>query len=429
MFFKRCKREMSAQLKYGMRIKTIYFISVVLLVSSTVEAQDFRTREITRSELEDKISGYWIGQLTGNYFGFPFELLYNHKPVPFDVNKFFTSRNKGDVRINDGDQRGNMDVLIKYLGGAPSDDDHDLEFLTLHAVERYGLDITYEEIAPMMAKHVKRMVWVSTKKAVDDIRNGKMPPDTGSKENNPYWNDLMASISTEIWGCFYPGMTQKAAGKAEWFGRITNDGYAVYLAKFYAAMYSAAFFESDYDKLIQIGLKQVPEDNILYRGILDVLRWSAENPDWRDTRKLIYDKYYSKTHPDDLSSKVDALPNGLMGIMSMIYSNSDFKKNLSIATSAGLDCDNQPATTGGLIGVMYGEKKLPKNYTMIYANGARPFYDTYVNNTREGLPTRTKISDLVGRICDIAEKAIMENGGQIRIIENGEKVYIIKTDF
>ncbi len=412
-----------------MKIKAIYCISVLLLVSSTVGAQGFRTREIARDELEDRISGYWIGQLAGNYFGFPFELLYNHKPVPIDVDKFFTSRNKGDVKINDGDQRGNMDVLIKYLGGAPSDDDHDLEFLTLHAVERYGLDITYEEIAPMMAKHVKRMVWVSTKKAVDDIRNGKMPPDTGSKENNPYWNDLMASISTEIWGSFYPGMTQKAADGAEWFGRISNDGYAVYLAKFYAAMYSAAFFESDYDKLIQIGLQQVPEDNILYQGILDVQKWSAENPDWRDTRKLIYDKYYSKTNPDDLSSKVDALPNGLMGVMSMIYSNCDFKKNLSIATSAGLDCDNQPATTGGLIGVMHGEKNLPKSYTMIYANASRPFNDTYVNNTRDGLPTRTKISNIVGRICDIAEKAILENGGQKRINDKGKTVYIIKTDF
>lgn len=417
------------QLRCAVKMKTLYFISLLLLVGSTVEARGFQRREITRNTLEDKVSGYWIGQLTGNYFGFPFELLYNDKPVPIDVDKFFTSRNKGDIRINDGDQRGNIDVLIKYLGGAPSDDDHDLEFVTLHAVERYGLDISYEEIAPMMAEHVKRMVWVSTKKAVDDIRKGAMPPDTGSKEKNPYWNDLMASISTEIWGAFYPGMTQKAADGAEWFGRITNDGYAVFLAKFYAAMYSAAFFESDYDKLIQIGLRQVPEDNILYQGILDVQKWSVEHPDWRDTRKLIYDKYYPKTNPDDLSSKVDALPNGLMGVMSMIYSNSDFKENLSIATSAGLDCDNQPATTGGLIGVIYGEKGLPKSYTMIHVNGPRPFHDTYVNTTRDGLPTRTKISDIVDRICDISEKAIIENGGTKRINDNGETVYIIKADF
>ena len=122
--------------------------------------------------------------MTGNYFGFPFELLYIQDPVPVDVDKFYTQRNKGNLKINE-DRRGNMDHQVRDHHGAPSDDDHDLEFLTLHAVERYGLDITYEEITPMLDKHVTRMVWVSTEKAVKDIRNGAMPPSTGSKEKQP----------------------------------------------------------------------------------------------------------------------------------------------------------------------------------------------------------------------------------------------------
>jgi hypothetical protein len=225
-------------------------------------------------------------------------------------------------------------------------------------------------------------------------------------------------------------MTQKAAYGAEWFGRISNDDYAIYLAKFYAAMYSAAFFESDHQQLIRIGLKQVPKDNILYQGIRDVQRWSAENPDWRDTRKLIYDKYYSKDKPKDLSSIVDALPNGLMGIMALLYADTDFKKTLSISTSAGLDSDNQPATLGGLIGVIQGVDELPQDYKMIFTHGAKsPFYDTYVNHTREDLPEKTKISDIVSRIANVAEKAILANGGEKRVKPNGETLYLIRTDF
>jgi len=412
-----------------MRTRILYCIISLLLVGSAVEAQSPDTKEITRNELENKIAGYWLGQLTGDYFGFPFELLYIEDPVPVDVDKFYTQRNKGKLRINK-DWRGNMDHQVRNRRGAPSDDDHDLEFLTLYAVDKYGLDITYEEIAPMLDKHVKRMVWVSTEHAVKAIRKGAMPPSTGAKENNPYWHDLMASISTEIWGSFYPGMTQEAADGAEWFGRISNDDYAIYLAKFYAAMYSAAFFESDHEELIRIGLKQVPKDNVLYQGICDVQRWSAENPDWRDTRKLIYDKYYSKDKPKDLSSIVDALPNGLMGIMALLYAEGDFKKTLSISTSAGLDSDNQPATLGGLIGVIGGADSLPEDYKMVFTDGAKsPFYDTYVNHTREGLPERTKISDIVSRIADIAEKAILANGAKKRIKPNGEAVYTIKTEF
>ncbi len=411
-----------------MKTRTLYSTLSLLLVGSVVGAQTPKTREITRSELENKIAGYWLGQLTGNYFGFPFELLYIQNPVPVDVDKFYTQRNKGDLRINT-DWRGNMDHQVRDRHGAPSDDDHDLEFLALHAVEKYGLDITYEEISPMLAKHVKRMVWVSTEHAVKAIRNSAMPPSTGAKGNNPYWHDLMASISTEIWGVFYPGMTQEAANGAEWFGRISNDDYAIHLAKYYAAMYSAAFFESDHEELIRIGLRQVPKDNVLYRGIRDVQKWHAENPDWRVTRKLIYDKYYSKDNPEDLSSIVDALPNGLMGLMALLYAEGDFKKTLSISTSAGLDSDNQPATLGGLIGVIRGADKLPEDYRMVFTDGAnRPFYGTYVNHTRDGLPERTEISDIVDRIADIAENAILANGGEKKGQPNGETVYRIKTD-
>lgn len=162
----------------------------------------------------------------------------------------------------------------------------------------------------------------------------------------------------------------------------------------------------------------------------DVQKWSAENPNWRDTRRLIYDRYYSKDNQKELSSIVDALPNGLMWIMALLYADADFKKTLSISTSAGLDSDNQPATLGGLIGVIGGGDGLPEDYKMIFTDGAKsPFYDTYVNYTRDGLPEKTKISDIVARIADIAEKAILTNGGKKRIKPHGETVYTIKTDF
>lgn len=408
--------------------------------TNTASAQTSHERIITRSELRDKIQGGWLGQMTGNYFGFPFELIYFQDPVPFDVNRFYNTRNKGDAKINDGefDVRGSLEATMSYLDGGLSDDDTDLEFLTLHAVERFGLKIKYEQISPMLAQSLHRKIWVSTARAADDIRKGRLiPPATGGKANNKDWSDLMASISTEIWGSFYPGMTDKAAAGAEWFGRISNDDYAVYLARAHAAMYSAAYFETNVNRLIEIGLKQIPPDNILHRGFLDVTDWCAQNPQWRTTRKLIFDKYYGKYGGNPSDHRVDALPNGLMGIMALKYGNGDFKKTLSIATSAGLDCDNQPATMGGLIGVMFGAKNLPTDYTLHYikspfADKTKPYNDTYVNITRDGLPTRTPINapgGIVDRILVIAEQAILQNGGTKREVPGKEVEYVIKTDF
>jgi hypothetical protein len=49
------------------RLKRTTFVSIVLL---TVVGTQFRIaaeREISHGELLDKISGFWIGQLVGNY--------------------------------------------------------------------------------------------------------------------------------------------------------------------------------------------------------------------------------------------------------------------------------------------------------------------------------------------------------------------------
>ena len=56
------------------------FTAILALVipAANVEAKE---RVITHKELTDKVSGYWIGQLLGNYMGFPFENNWVDEPV------------------------------------------------------------------------------------------------------------------------------------------------------------------------------------------------------------------------------------------------------------------------------------------------------------------------------------------------------------
>lgn len=102
-----------------MKLKSLFllFLSLLLIPMSV---QIIQERVIIRSELRDKILGEWIGQMTGAYFGLPFELLYFKDPVPFEVNKFYTARNKMEVKINDRDTRGNLEVTMSYLDGGLS---------------------------------------------------------------------------------------------------------------------------------------------------------------------------------------------------------------------------------------------------------------------------------------------------------------------
>ena len=55
--------------------------------------------------------------------------------------------------------------------------------------------------------------------------------------------------------------------------------------------------------------------------------------------------------------------NGLMGAMSFLYGEGDFKKTVGVGIAAGFDCDNQAATLGGVIGVMHGANAIPHDLT------------------------------------------------------------------
>jgi hypothetical protein len=116
--------------------------------------------------------------------------------------------------------------------------------------------------------------------------------------------------------------------------------------------------------------------------------------------------------------------------MAILYGEGDFLKTVGIAVSAGYDCDNQAATCGGLLGVMLGAKAIPTALTqdcLPRGRWEKPFNDTYINHSRDGLPNYNRISDLVQRIANVAEAAILREGGR-KIEQDGRIVYVISRE-
>jgi hypothetical protein len=81
------------------------------------------------------------------------------------------------------------------------------------------------------------------------------------------------------------------------------------------------------------------------------------------------------------------------------------------------------------MGVIHGASAIPPRLTQGLWNPVwtKPFNDTYINFTRDGLPAYNQISDMVNRILQIAEEAILSGGGK-KISENGEVYYLINSD-
>ncbi|MHC4132793.1 MAG: ADP-ribosylglycohydrolase family protein [Planctomycetota bacterium] len=370
-------------------------------------------RAISQEELLDKISGFWLGQLVGNYMGLPFENNYVDEPVPVFVDRIYTHADDAKLELNRNDWRGHIPIFMGAVEGAFADDDTDIEFVTLLAVEQFGLDITYPEITEMWKKHINRRIWVANRTARGLMDQGLVAPDTGRKENNENWFQIDPQLVNEIWSAFYPGMTQKAGERALWGARITNDDWGTHPTIAYGVMISAAFFENDVEKLVDMAIDAVPNEGPFAEGMRDVVKWHKKYDDWRDTRKEIHNKYYryKKGSYEAPVSGVSSLNNGLCGIMAILYGEGDFMKTVGIAVSAGYDCDNQAATCAGLIGVLHGSKCIPKEMT-------EEFNDQYVCFTRDDVPIATPLSNIVERIGAIAKTAILDNGGRMEFRTN-----------
>ena len=408
--------------------RRLLIVIVLLTTLFNTFAQEYKT--ISKTELRNKIEGFWLGQLVGNYMGFPFEFVFSEDPSPVFIDRYYNVTDSAGIKINHTDRRGNVNIFSDALGGAWSDDDTDIEFVTLHAVEEFGLDINYQEITEAWKEHINRFIWVSNRKARDLMEDGLIAPDTGSKENNPYWFAIDPQLVNEIWSAFYPGMVQKAVNRAEWSARITSDDWGTHPTIFYAALYSGAFIESDIDKLYDEAMSYIPDDSPFKKGLQDVRKWHKENEDWLVTRELIKKNYlkYPEIVENPWYHEVSAMINGLCGAMAVLYGEGDFIKTTGIAVSAGYDCDNQGATCAGFIGVLQGADAIPRKFTHeigYYEVWDQPFNNQYINYSRDGLPNMTPISEIVDRILAVAEKAILEEGGKITE-RDGEITYSIK---
>merc|ERR1719343_1212736 len=114
-----------------------------------------RTIELSEADLRDRLHGFWIGQCVGNFMGLPFEFVYVDEPMPKLPEKYYDrdSAARDGLTVGAGGY-GQIPQRLNELQGAYTDDDTDIEFVTLHAVEQHGLDISYAEIAAFWQDYI-----------------------------------------------------------------------------------------------------------------------------------------------------------------------------------------------------------------------------------------------------------------------------------
>ncbi|MCX6614480.1 MAG: ADP-ribosylglycohydrolase family protein, partial [Acidobacteria bacterium] len=299
-------------------------------------------RTIAKEALLDKIKGGWAGQIFGVVYGAPTE--FRAGGATYDAERVGTPAE---------------------LKGALNQDDLYVEMTLAEVMDRYGLDATAQEYGEAF-RDSKYALWHANLAGRRNLSRGIMPPQSGHPRYNAHANDIDFQIEADFIGLMAPGLPRAVQLYGDRIGHVMNYGDGVYGGIFIGAMYSAAFFETDPRKVVEAGLGAIPAQSGYAAVIRDLLAWHQEEPrDWRAAWKRLEDKWdRDDPCPEGALTpfNIDARLNGAFVALGLLYGEKDFDKTIEIAARAGQDSDCNPASAGGILGVMLGYQALPSRW-------------------------------------------------------------------
>ncbi len=304
--------------------------------------------EVTMSDevLYDKIRGGWAGQTIGVVFGAPTEFKFtgttiqSYQPIPWSEH------------------------YVKYWWdkkpGLFDDIYNDLTFV--ETFEQEGLDCSIETLAKRFAFAEYHLAHANQAGRYN-IRNGIMPPESGHWMNNPHADDLDFQIEADFIGLMAPGLIPEAMDVAQRVGHIMNSGDGFYGGAFVAGLYAAAFTTDDPARVLDMALETIPSESTFYQCVDDVRKFHKQYPDdWQQCWFEMHKRWNCDVGCPKgvfLSFNIDAKINAAYIAIGLLYGKGDFAESMDIATRCGQDSDCNPATVGGVLGVMKGYSQIP----------------------------------------------------------------------
>ena len=221
------------------------------------------SKKIKYSQYYDKVLGGLVGKFIGGTIGGPRE---------------------GDKSVS------NLTFYKELPTIAAENDDNDYVLLLIHMFEDRGYEIDSSDIIEEMIDHLY-LPWCEYGYMTKNYRLGIMAPMSGVYNNDYFGQSQGCPVRSEAFGFTFIGNSEIAAKYTEMDGVTDHFGESVWAEMFYSAIESAAFFESDINKLIDIGLKFVPANSKLH-DCVRIVRESHRNGDhWLVCRQRILNKY------------------------------------------------------------------------------------------------------------------------------------------
>ncbi|MCG7417518.1 MULTISPECIES: ADP-ribosylglycohydrolase family protein [Microbacterium] len=318
---------------------------------------DVAARAVDPDELPGRLRGAWLGRTVGNTLGKPIEGL-SRGEVEAYLRAAGQWPQTGYVALLEPLPNGvshlHESAPVASAGlftDVPRDDDIDWTILGLHLIERYGRDLTTDDIATEWLDRIPfTQTFTAERAAYRNLIHGLHAPQTAVVDN-PYREWIGALIRADIFGYVQPGDPAAAVRLALIDARLTHVKNGIYGEMWAAALVATAFSTDSAEEALAVARRFVPDGSRLAAtldGIRELHRSGANEVDaldWID-RELGHYNWVHTLH------NAAAIAAGLLW-------GKGFTDSVALTIAAGRDTDSSAATTGSVYGALHGDEAIP----------------------------------------------------------------------
>lgn len=342
--------------------------------------------EWTPEQWRDRFYGAWLGRSVGCALGKPLEYwdyLYGKDGRPgwenielwfrgadaWPITGYTPEHSRAEAEYGLGLSGWSFTSTREKIRYMESDDDIRYTLLGLMLLEQKGLDWDSWDIGKLWHGHLtySQVCTAETQAYMNFARetshlHGEKPEDWPLRQErvrmhlNPYREWIGAAIRADglaygAAGC--PELAAELGWRDASFSHVKNG---IYGEMFYAAMISAAFAGLDNERIVEIGLSEIPQTSRLASDVLKGIAIAQKAGSERELVSRLWDRFshYDPVHTNNNAAIVAA---------SLVYGGDDFEKAVVAAVYAGMDTDCNGATVGSIMGAKLGAAQLPNSWT------------------------------------------------------------------
>jgi hypothetical protein len=386
------------------------------------EPNDTQYRQISMEDYKDKVAGAWLGQSIGVLWAQWTEVKWQGEIVPFDLEDWYRPKEAPKSFLDKAPagkyyESPRREYLLQFYNDKnnwekwtpdmmSSQDDIYVEFMFLHSIMKYGLDVTAIEMANDWLKYFEpNKIYCGNKNAYLNFTKGIWPPASGNPRYSTDSDPLDFQMEADLFGMICPGLPRISNAWCDKVGHMVCYGDGVYGGMAIAAMYGAAFFESDPRKLAELSLKAIPSESGYARMIQDMLDLHQKYPDWQDAWKEVMQKWGKKN--GRIVSTLDVRIDGAFVYMGLLYGGGDFLKSMNISMRCGMDSDCNPSSVAGILGTVLGMKGIPKKFAVLRD---LPIVNDAI---KEIYPNPMRWDDILSATIEAGKWNIIQSGGYL----------------